>query len=351
MTTMQKLMCGLVFVLGSSLAVCRSAGGDAPASAVDLQKLATQAQQAFQSKNYPEAIRLMEQVLAKTPHPLLEYNLACAYALTSNTTNALTHLDKAVSLGMNNVTHIENDPDLASVRRSPQFAAIIQKGRAQAELQAKALANVPEPKPIFLPAKGTKPEQVTPLLVFLHGMGSSPEDVKAAFEPLTSAWQYAVLLPCGSVKLGMRPDGKPAYNWDPKKDTEAIVAAIKGLKGIQPDRIFLAGFSAGGSMAYVVALNSPGVLAGAIVFSGAVQEDLLPTKAALPATPKTPFYIVHGRQDPVMPLVLGQNAKVYLEKRGFRVKFQQVEGGHSLPGNYLDLLKDAMQWSAVTNAE
>jgi serine/threonine protein kinase/tetratricopeptide (TPR) repeat protein len=60
------------------------------------------------------------------PHnPLMLYNVGCLYAMAGNRGLALDHLERAIELGMRNKDWLTTDPDLASVRDDPRFAALL----------------------------------------------------------------------------------------------------------------------------------------------------------------------------------------------------------------------------------
>lgn len=57
------------------------------------------------------------------------YNIACMRSLQNNTGGAIEALAKAIELGWNDYSHTISDPDLNSVRNSPQFKEIVSKIR------------------------------------------------------------------------------------------------------------------------------------------------------------------------------------------------------------------------------
>jgi len=57
--------------------------------------------------------------------PLSWYNLACSYSLLSRVDEALQSLLRAVELGYTDLTYLQNDPDLANLRRSPKFRQLL----------------------------------------------------------------------------------------------------------------------------------------------------------------------------------------------------------------------------------
>ena len=53
------------------------------------------------------------------------YNLACSYALTGSTTEALQTLRRAFDLGYRDIENILHDEDIASLRNHPEFRKMI----------------------------------------------------------------------------------------------------------------------------------------------------------------------------------------------------------------------------------
>src|SRR4051812_49978144 len=73
----------------------------------------------------------------------------------------------------------------------------------------------------FLPT-GYEPNYPYPLLVFLHGHGSSDEQV-LRLAPRLSRRNYICISLRGPRELGPRPSGRPAYSWGPDGSTDALV--------------------------------------------------------------------------------------------------------------------------------
>jgi hypothetical protein len=53
------------------------------------------------------------------------YNVGCLHAVSGRPELALDHLERAMELGMRNVDWLMTDPDLASIRDDPRFAALV----------------------------------------------------------------------------------------------------------------------------------------------------------------------------------------------------------------------------------
>jgi len=77
----------------------------------------------------PESIKQarvhFEEQLSMFEHPTPIYNIACCEALLGNSKEALVYLKKAVDAGFSDVSHIENDSDLSSLRNLEEYKAIV----------------------------------------------------------------------------------------------------------------------------------------------------------------------------------------------------------------------------------
>jgi len=302
----------------------------------------SQYQAAMGMHNYPEALRLLQVVQAKAPgQPAVEFALATTYAEMGKIEEGVASLDRAVALGFNDVSRLEHEPALGKLRAHPKYPEVVAKAKKLVETQRQQRENIPNPEPIFLPAQGVPSGEKAPLLIFLHGMGGSPGDLKAQFEPL-AATGIAVFLPCGSIKLGVRADGKPAYNWEGLRDIEQIMSAASRLAGVRQDRIYVAGFSAGGSMCHLMAYTRPEAFAGVIVFSGTVQQEFTRLRPPAATVRRPPVCIVHGRGDTGIPFQAAEASAQFLKGQGFAVEVRPFDGGHAMPPNWPELIREVI---------
>ena len=63
----------------------------------------------------------------------VQYNLSCTYALLNRTGPALDHLEQSIRAGYGNYSHIMQDADLESIRKTPRFKALVQPLRATSD--------------------------------------------------------------------------------------------------------------------------------------------------------------------------------------------------------------------------
>jgi phospholipase/carboxylesterase len=186
-----------------------------------------------------------------------------------------------------------------------------------------------------------------PLIVFLHGAGGSAYEMEKVVNPLVEAWKYFIFLPTGTVVKPERHDTKMVRDWDPFRDVASVTGKIETLvkqHDIDPSLVFLSGFSSGATMSYLVGFERPDLFCGLIPFCGTLQGELIDRKKLESARSKLPVCIVHGWQDASVPWDRASAAKSVLQAEGFKVKCLSYYGGHLFPPNWMDILKDAIEW-------
>jgi len=198
-----------------------------------------------------------------------------------------------------------------------------------------------KPEDILIQSSGREGEN-NPLLVFLHGMGDSPKNLELLFRSFAESQNYTVFLPCGSVRMSKDENEIARYNWDPDRDPARTIRKIRNIKNIEDQRIILAGFSAGASMAYLTAIQEPELFAGVVGFSGSVEADYLPQAKVRKAASKLSILIVHGTEDSVVPVELGREAREWFSSYGYQVEFKEFDGGHRIPADYLEIIEEAI---------
>ncbi|MBL8457846.1 MAG: alpha/beta fold hydrolase [Zoogloea sp.] len=123
---------------------------------------------------------------------------------------------------------------------------------------------------------------------------------------------------------------------------EALIAR-ENARGVPDSRIVLAGFSQGGAIALHTALRHPKRLAGVLALSTYLPlADTLADEAA-PANAKTPIFMAHGLDDPVIPCDFGKASADLLKAAGYPLEWRSYPMDHSL---CLEEVQDLELWLA-----
>ena len=110
---------------------------------------------------------------------------------------------------------------------------------------------------------------------------------------------------------------------------EALIAKEKS-RGVAADKIVLAGFSQGCAMTLMTGLRHAETLAGLVGLSG-----YLPLATKLEAerhesNRSTPIFLVHGTQDPVIPIARARQSRDVLVAAGHTVEWHEYPMPHSV---------------------
>jgi len=112
-------------------------------------------------------------------------------------------------------------------------------------------------------------------------------------------------------------------------------------RGVPCARIFVAGFSQGGAVAYVTALTHAESLAGVIALSTYIPTPLLLETEATAANRAVPIFAAHGSDDDVVSPELGIRARDFLLRQGYGVEWHEYPMPHSV---CLDEVQDIGRW-------
>ena len=143
-----------------------------------------------------------------------------------------------------------------------------------------------------------------PLVFFLHGHGGNADETRAwaGLDRVADAKGFAVVYPQGSGNY----EGTPYWNAHtfPGVDDDigflsALARSLQREHGLDPERTFTAGFSNGGMMSYLLAMEAPGVFRGAASVVGAAWGSAWEGRdgAAL-----FPLLQISGLDDTVVPV-------------------------------------------------
>lgn len=125
------------------------------------------------------------------------------------------------------------------------------------------------------------------------------------------------------------------------RDAIRRLIARENARGIPSERIFLAGFSQGGAIAYTTALTHPEPLAGIIALSTYIPAPELITREMSAANRAIPIFAAHGTEDDVVSPDLGLKAREFLTAQGYNLEWHEYSMPHSV---CLEEIADIGRW-------
>ncbi len=133
-------------------------------------------------------------------------------------------------------------------------------------------------------------------------------------------------------------------------DTAGIVQSREQIRilidrekemGIPSHRIFLAGFSQGGAVAYTTGLTHPEPLAGIMALSTYLPVPKLVAEEATEDNRQVPIFAAHGTEDDIVSIELGRRATEFLTQNGYTCQWQEYPMPHSIS---LEEIQDIGTW-------
>jgi len=189
-----------------------------------------------------------------------------------------------------------------------------------------------------------------PTVLALHGRGSNEEDLigLAPHLPQGLLWiapRAPLLLGPGSYEwYRLRVIGKP----DPEQLFSAIesidrfIEEILSTYPVDPQKLFLLGFSQGSLLSMCYALTYPARLAGVIAQSGYLPNavDLEVDEAGVK---DKPFLLTHGEQDTLIPVEWARASRDRLQGLGVDLEYHEFPMGHNVSMESLEVINKWME--------
>ncbi|MBT5377213.1 MAG: hypothetical protein HOL15_10400 [Nitrospinaceae bacterium] len=190
------------------------------------------------------------------------------------------------------------------------------------------------PYSLYIP-ETTKPNEKIPLLIVLHGLGSSGANTLPVWVKRLNN-EFAVLCP-----------NYPMGAWWARPAEDMVLHLIEQLKeqyNLDNDRVFLAGLSNGAIGAYMIGMFNPDRFAGLLPIAGSITPRYMHFLVNLR---NTPIYMVQGAHDPFFPVQLSRRVHKILYDMKYPVTYRehgekgQAHGGHFLPQSEVP---DMVEW-------
>lgn len=193
-------------------------------------------------------------------------------------------------------------------------------------------------------------------IIWLHGLGADGHDFVSIVSelnlPLRFVFPHAPMMPV-TINNGyvMRAwYDIISLNADRHADQLGIEASAEKLRalvareeelGFPTEKIILAGFSQGAVIALTTALTFPKTLGGVLALSGYLSQAEKIMSIATVANQKTPIFLGHGKEDSIVPHLLGEQLYYLLETHQYSVSWHSYAMAHSV---CMEEIQDIAGW-------
>ncbi|HKQ80221.1 MAG TPA: prolyl oligopeptidase family serine peptidase [Blastocatellia bacterium] len=179
-----------------------------------------------------------------------------------------------------------------------------------------------QPYRFYIP-KSYDAKQKWPMVVALHGMGGDENSFftgydNGAIRRIADERGYIVVCPKGRGPVSM-------YLGSAERDVIDVIKEMKRDFSIDDDRVYLMGHSMGGYGTWSVAVNNPDLFAAIGPISGGGTPLSRPR---LKAISRVPWIVVHGDNDPTVPVDESRKMVKAGKELGIEIKYIEVSGGN-----------------------
>ena len=144
---------------------------------------------------------------------------------------------------------------------------------------------------LFMPH--TTPDERVPCLVFLHGMGGNIKPYFWALSKISTRMNCAVVAPTFGMGFWQK-DGAAEFVTD-------VTREVKETFPVDPNEVFLMGYSQGAVGVTKAAVLEPGLYRGLIYLSPIIEDDLLGSAEFESQKEDLRLLFLHGRNDSRIP--------------------------------------------------
>ena len=186
-----------------------------------------------------------------------------------------------------------------------------------------------------------------PLLVLLHGVGSSEHDLFGLASYLDP--RLVIVSPRGPLiheqsggaawyPVTFTPNGITADETVATESRDKILRFVDEAVeayGADPRRVYLGGFSQGAIMSLYVALTHPEAIAGAALMSGRLMPVAWEERASDDRLRGLPILATHGLYDPVLPIASGREIRDKLSTLPLDFTYREYPMAHEVSNESL----------------
>lgn len=187
---------------------------------------------------------------------------------------------------------------------------------------------------------GLPQQSPPPLLILLHGYGSNEHDLMGLapylddrFHIVSARAIYNIGFGYAWYHLGGVPGNLQQDDASLSQSLEVLtkfVTTLPGQLGADPNQVYLFGFSQGAVMSLGVAMTIPDRIAGVIVASGYLDENVIVPQVQSETLGALDALVMHGMYDDVIPVAGGRSIRRYLQTTPACLNYYEYPTGHSI---------------------
>lgn len=151
--------------------------------------------------------------------------------------------------------------------------------------------------------------------------------------PIEAGDEQAIVWPTERL-----PDDRVDFTMEPV--IERAIADVRREHAVDPERIFIMGWSSGGPTSYGMLAREGSPVRGAFVVMSVFKPELLP---ALEGARGKSVYILHSPDD-FIGMRFPEAARDEFSAAGARVRLETYEGGHGWQGDSTTHIRRAVEW-------
>ncbi len=191
----------------------------------------------------------------------------------------------------------------------------------------------------------TTGENPTGSIIWLHGLGADGHDFEPIVPELNLSAPLRFVFPHAPVRPVTINGGMQMRAWydilsldtEGRADETGVAestAMLEALiakeieRGVEANKIVIAGFSQGGAIAINAVLQSEHHLAGLMALSTYIALPQTVAKAVV--RKDLPIFMAHGSFDPMLPLQWGKQSAEQIEAAGYTVDWHEYPMAHAV---------------------